>query len=234
MTDSARLDLASAARLIVVKVGTRVLTGPDGLLDTARIEALGRQFDANREATMSGQVLSALTGVPAQAYAALRDTDAGQRSDGQSFLQALQSGYSQGAGDIKGQLGSASGDLFRAQGTLAGQDSSILSQLASSNYSPTEGLQEIKSMRSQYDPSAGFAALQPMIDRDYRPDYSALTPLMDGGRDQKYLDAIMSSNYDPSAAFAQVNQNTKSGLGTLGGALGGLNDGGGQAVVKMI
>ena len=45
MTDSARLDLASAARLIVVKVGTRVLTGPDGLLDTARIEALGRQFD---------------------------------------------------------------------------------------------------------------------------------------------------------------------------------------------
>jgi glutamate 5-kinase len=46
MTDSARLDLSSAARLIVVKVGTRVLTGPDGLLDTARIEALGRQFDA--------------------------------------------------------------------------------------------------------------------------------------------------------------------------------------------
>lgn len=46
MTDTARLDLASAARLIVVKVGTRVLTGPDGLLDTARIEALGRQFDA--------------------------------------------------------------------------------------------------------------------------------------------------------------------------------------------
>jgi len=46
MTDTARTDLASAARLIVVKVGTRVLTGPDGLLDTARIAALGRQFDA--------------------------------------------------------------------------------------------------------------------------------------------------------------------------------------------
>jgi glutamate 5-kinase len=46
MTDTARLDLATAARLIVVKVGTRVLTGPDGLLDAARIEALGRQFDA--------------------------------------------------------------------------------------------------------------------------------------------------------------------------------------------
>jgi len=46
MTDTARTDLASAARLIVVKVGTRVLTGPDGLLDTGRIDALGRQFDA--------------------------------------------------------------------------------------------------------------------------------------------------------------------------------------------
>jgi glutamate 5-kinase len=46
MTDSHRHDLASAARLIVVKVGTRVLTGPDGLLDAARIETLGRQFDA--------------------------------------------------------------------------------------------------------------------------------------------------------------------------------------------
>jgi glutamate 5-kinase len=32
--------------LIVVKVGTRVLTGADGLLDGARIEAIGRQFDA--------------------------------------------------------------------------------------------------------------------------------------------------------------------------------------------
>ncbi len=45
MTDSLRHDLAATARLIVVKVGTRVLTGPDGLLDTARIDALGRQFD---------------------------------------------------------------------------------------------------------------------------------------------------------------------------------------------
>ena len=46
MTDRVRHDIASAARLIVVKVGTRVLTGPDGLLDTERIEALGRQFAA--------------------------------------------------------------------------------------------------------------------------------------------------------------------------------------------
>ncbi|MEI6256082.1 MAG: glutamate 5-kinase [Planctomycetota bacterium] len=44
MTDSLRKELATAFRLIVVKVGTRVLTGPDGLLDNARIESLGRQF----------------------------------------------------------------------------------------------------------------------------------------------------------------------------------------------
>jgi glutamate 5-kinase len=46
MTDPDRLALVTAARLLVVKVGTRVLTGPDGLLDGGRIEALGRQFDA--------------------------------------------------------------------------------------------------------------------------------------------------------------------------------------------
>lgn len=43
--DPLREEIA-AARLIVVKVGTRVLTDTDGLLDQARIEALGRQFDA--------------------------------------------------------------------------------------------------------------------------------------------------------------------------------------------
>lgn len=46
MPDQIRQDVAAAATLIVVKVGTRVLTGPDGLLDTARIDSLGRQFDA--------------------------------------------------------------------------------------------------------------------------------------------------------------------------------------------
>jgi len=46
MPDPLRQDIADSARLIVVKVGTRVLTGPDGLLDAARIESLGRQFDA--------------------------------------------------------------------------------------------------------------------------------------------------------------------------------------------
>jgi len=45
MSDSNRQAVAAAARLLVVKVGTRVLTGTDGLLDAARIEALGRQFD---------------------------------------------------------------------------------------------------------------------------------------------------------------------------------------------
>jgi len=43
--DPLREEIA-AARLIVVKVGTRVLTDSHGLLDAARIEALGRQFDA--------------------------------------------------------------------------------------------------------------------------------------------------------------------------------------------
>ena len=46
MTDPLRTDLVASANLIVVKVGTRVLTGPDGLLDNARIETLGRQFDS--------------------------------------------------------------------------------------------------------------------------------------------------------------------------------------------
>ena len=42
MPDPLRQEVADSARLIVVKVGTRVLTGPDGLLDAARIDALGR------------------------------------------------------------------------------------------------------------------------------------------------------------------------------------------------
>ena len=46
MPDPLRQDVADVARLLVVKVGTRVLTGANGLLDPHRIEALGRQFDA--------------------------------------------------------------------------------------------------------------------------------------------------------------------------------------------
>ncbi len=46
MTDSTRSELVAAARLVVVKVGTRVLTAADGLLDDRRIAALGRQIDA--------------------------------------------------------------------------------------------------------------------------------------------------------------------------------------------
>jgi glutamate 5-kinase len=46
MPDHLRREIAESSRLIVVKVGTRVLTGVDGLLDGARIEAIGRQFDA--------------------------------------------------------------------------------------------------------------------------------------------------------------------------------------------
>jgi glutamate 5-kinase len=46
MTDPSRQQLAATARLIVVKVGSRVLTGSDGLLDVSRVEALGRQIDS--------------------------------------------------------------------------------------------------------------------------------------------------------------------------------------------
>ncbi|MBM4021325.1 MAG: glutamate 5-kinase [Planctomycetes bacterium] len=46
MSDQIRQQIATTADLIVVKVGSRVLTGADGLLDAARIEALGRQIDA--------------------------------------------------------------------------------------------------------------------------------------------------------------------------------------------
>jgi len=48
MTDANRHALSSTARLIVVKVGSRVLTGADGRLDELRIAVLGRQCDALR------------------------------------------------------------------------------------------------------------------------------------------------------------------------------------------
>jgi len=46
MIDPLRQQIADAAGTVVVKVGTRVLTGGDGLLDAARIDSLGRQIDA--------------------------------------------------------------------------------------------------------------------------------------------------------------------------------------------
>jgi glutamate 5-kinase len=46
MSDHVRQQIAASARLIVVKVGSRVLTGADGLLDSSRIESLGRQIDS--------------------------------------------------------------------------------------------------------------------------------------------------------------------------------------------
>jgi len=46
MSDPFRQQIAATAGLIVVKVGSRVLTGADGLLDAGRIDALGRQIDA--------------------------------------------------------------------------------------------------------------------------------------------------------------------------------------------
>ena len=46
MTEPPRHPIVASARLLVVKVGSRVLTGEDGLLDAGRIELLGRQIDA--------------------------------------------------------------------------------------------------------------------------------------------------------------------------------------------
>ncbi len=39
MTDLVRQEIAAAAHTLVVKVGSRILTGADGLLDQTRIEA---------------------------------------------------------------------------------------------------------------------------------------------------------------------------------------------------
>jgi len=44
MTDLVRQEIATAATTLVVKVGTRVVTGPDGLLDDARIARLGEEL----------------------------------------------------------------------------------------------------------------------------------------------------------------------------------------------
>ena len=46
MSEPSRQQIAANARIIVVKVGSRVLTGADGLLDAGRIDSLGRQLDA--------------------------------------------------------------------------------------------------------------------------------------------------------------------------------------------
>ena len=44
MTDLLRQEIAATASTIVVKVGTRVLTRPDGQLDTQRIAQLAEQI----------------------------------------------------------------------------------------------------------------------------------------------------------------------------------------------
>jgi glutamate 5-kinase len=46
MSDPSRHQIAANSKLIVVKVGSRVLTGADGLLDASRMASLSRQIDA--------------------------------------------------------------------------------------------------------------------------------------------------------------------------------------------
>ena len=49
MQDLVRQELAATARLIVVKVGTRVLTRDDGTLNTEQIQRLAEQIQSLRE-----------------------------------------------------------------------------------------------------------------------------------------------------------------------------------------
>jgi glutamate 5-kinase len=44
MTDLVRQEIATAAHTVVVKVGTRVLTGTDGLLNQERVAALSEEL----------------------------------------------------------------------------------------------------------------------------------------------------------------------------------------------
>ena len=57
---SPRASITSSPGLVVVKVGTRVLTGADGRLDGSRIDALGKQVDALR--SMGRQVVVVSSG----------------------------------------------------------------------------------------------------------------------------------------------------------------------------
>lgn len=50
MSDTARLELISEARVVVVKVGTNVLTSNDGLLDPERLQSLADQLQRIRAA----------------------------------------------------------------------------------------------------------------------------------------------------------------------------------------
>src|SRR5947209_5496320 len=48
MIDPVRQEVIALAHTVVVKVGTNVLTGPDGMLDRARLQALADQLDRAR------------------------------------------------------------------------------------------------------------------------------------------------------------------------------------------
>src|SRR5207245_7526959 len=50
MVDPVRQEVIALAHTVVVKVGTNVLTGPDGALDPARLQALADQIERLRQA----------------------------------------------------------------------------------------------------------------------------------------------------------------------------------------
>jgi len=58
MTDLVRQEIAATAQTIVVKVGTRVLTGPDGLLNRERVESLAEEL---HQLTETGRKVALVT-----------------------------------------------------------------------------------------------------------------------------------------------------------------------------
>ena len=50
MTDLLRQEITATAEIVVIKVGTRVLTQPDGKLDTTRMEHFAEQLSALADA----------------------------------------------------------------------------------------------------------------------------------------------------------------------------------------
>lgn len=58
MQDPVRQEVVTLARSVVVKIGTNVLTGPDGTLDLNRLQALVDQVERLRQAGRKVTVVS--------------------------------------------------------------------------------------------------------------------------------------------------------------------------------
>jgi hypothetical protein len=117
------------------------------------------------------------------------------------FLDALSGGFAGASGNIMQSLNDSRGDLNAQAAAARAGDQGFAGNLMSGAAADRGAIQG--------NTAAGMGAVQ-----SAGQNFAA--------NDQRFLDALLSSNYDPSAGFAQINQNTQSGLGELGGALGGL------------